>query len=163
MFLNGQKKHFLLSFFNGLKYTFPSSHIPKFRYVKNKAFNFKSKKHIPNFIVFYTIFGFSKPLFVVSPSVELTSGFHLSTLLFLQAIQERHENALLKSEMDKLREENKAMREIAKNKAGCPNCGATDVGSGDHTALTTTEQLRIKNAKLKAEVCSLNYLKNLSG
>jgi len=69
----------------------------------------------------------------------------------LQAIQERHENSLLKSEMDKLREDNKSMRETI-NKACCPNCG-TATTSRD-AALTSTEeqQLRIENAKLKAEV-----------
>ena len=67
-----------------------------------------------------------------------------------QAIQERHENSLLKGEMEKLRDENKAMRE-AINKACCPNCG-TATTSRD-TAMTTEEQqLRIENAKLKAEV-----------
>ncbi|XP_038904725.1 homeobox-leucine zipper protein GLABRA 2-like [Benincasa hispida] len=69
----------------------------------------------------------------------------------IKAIQERHENTLLKAEMEKLREENKAMREISKKKVGCANCGISDAGE-DHVALTTTEQLRIKNAKLKAEV-----------
>ncbi|XP_061948112.1 homeobox-leucine zipper protein GLABRA 2-like isoform X2 [Populus nigra] len=69
----------------------------------------------------------------------------------IKAIQERHENSLLKSEMDKLREDNKSMRETI-NKACCPNCG-TATTSRD-AALTSTEeqQLRIENAKLKAEV-----------
>lgn len=69
----------------------------------------------------------------------------------MQAIQKRHENTLLKVEMEKLRDENKGMREISKRKLGCPNCGTTDAG-GDDVASTTTEQLRIKNAKLKVEV-----------
>lgn len=72
-----------------------------------------------------------------------------------QAIQERHENTLLKAEMEKLREENKAMREISKKKIGCPNCGTADA-TQDDLVFTTTEQLRIKNAKLKAEVKKLN-------
>ncbi|KAL9387801.1 hypothetical protein Peur_020925 [Populus x canadensis] len=68
----------------------------------------------------------------------------------IKAIQERHENSLLKTEMDKLREENKTMRETI-NKACCPNCGTATTSRG--TALTTEEQqLRIENAKLKAEV-----------
>ncbi|XP_044497443.1 homeobox-leucine zipper protein GLABRA 2-like [Mangifera indica] len=68
----------------------------------------------------------------------------------IKAIQERHENSLLKGEMDKLRDENKAMRE-AISKACCPNCG-TPTTSRD-TAMTTEEQqLRIENAKLKVEV-----------
>ncbi|KAA0050790.1 multicellular trichome development class IV homeodomain-leucine zipper transcription factor [Cucumis melo var. makuwa] len=69
----------------------------------------------------------------------------------IKAIQERHENTLLKAEMEKLREENKAMREISKKKIGCPNCGTADA-TQDDIVFTTTEQLRIKNAKLKAEV-----------
>jgi homeobox-leucine zipper protein len=73
-------------------------------------------------------------------------------VVMLQAIQERHENSLLKTEMDKLREENKTMRETI-NKACCPNCGTATTSRG--TALTTEEQqLRIENAKLKAEVIS---------
>ncbi|XP_021654904.2 LOW QUALITY PROTEIN: homeobox-leucine zipper protein GLABRA 2 [Hevea brasiliensis] len=68
----------------------------------------------------------------------------------IKAIQERHENSLLKTEMEKLREENKAMRETI-NKACCPNCGMATTTR--ETSLTTEEQhLRIENAKLKAEV-----------
>ncbi|KAJ6415962.1 hypothetical protein OIU84_004704 [Salix udensis] len=68
----------------------------------------------------------------------------------IKAIQERHENSLLKTEMDKLREENKTMRETI-NKACCPNCGTATTSRG--TSLTTEEQqLRIENTKLKAEV-----------
>ncbi|KAI9161837.1 hypothetical protein LWI28_021188 [Acer negundo] len=40
----------------------------------------------------------------------------------IKAIQERHENSLLKTEMEKLRDDNKAMRETI-NKSCCPNCG----------------------------------------
>ncbi|XP_010521515.1 PREDICTED: homeobox-leucine zipper protein GLABRA 2 [Tarenaya hassleriana] len=65
----------------------------------------------------------------------------------IKAIQERHENSLLKSELEKLRDENKAMREsIAK--ACCPNCGlpsSTSTAPDDH-------HLRLEYAKLKAEV-----------
>ncbi|XP_030525233.1 homeobox-leucine zipper protein GLABRA 2 [Rhodamnia argentea] len=68
----------------------------------------------------------------------------------LKAIQERHENSLLKAEMEKLREENKAMRETIQ-KSCCPNCGSATTSRD--TALTTQEQqLRIENARLKAEV-----------
>ncbi|KAK8608450.1 hypothetical protein V6N13_023873 [Hibiscus sabdariffa] len=60
----------------------------------------------------------------------------------IKAIQERHENSLLKQELEKLREDNKAMR-AAINKDSCFNCGC----------ITTGEQrLCIENAKLKAEV-----------
>ncbi|KAK6914877.1 Homeobox domain [Dillenia turbinata] len=68
----------------------------------------------------------------------------------IKAIQERHENSLLKSEMEKLREENKAMRETIK-KACCPNCGLATT-SRDATMTTEEQQLRIENARLKAEV-----------
>ncbi|KAG2729052.1 hypothetical protein I3843_01G227600 [Carya illinoinensis] len=68
----------------------------------------------------------------------------------IKAIQERHENSLLKSEMDKLRDENKAMREQI-NKACCPNCG-TATTSRDSSVTTEEQQLRIENARLKAEV-----------
>lgn len=68
----------------------------------------------------------------------------------MQAIQERHENSLLKSEMDKLREENKAMREQI-NKACCPNCG-TATTSQDPAVTAEEPQLKIENARLKAEV-----------
>ncbi|XP_042497129.1 homeobox-leucine zipper protein GLABRA 2-like [Macadamia integrifolia] len=68
----------------------------------------------------------------------------------IKAIQERHENSLLKSEIDKLREENRAMRETIK-KAICPNCGFA-TSSRDATITTEEQQLRIENARLKAEV-----------
>ncbi|XVF86637.1 hypothetical protein PTKIN_Ptkin18bG0058500 [Pterospermum kingtungense] len=68
----------------------------------------------------------------------------------IKAIQERHENSLLKQEMEKLRDENKAMRETIK-KACCPNCG-TATTTKDGSMTTEEQQLRIENAKLKAEV-----------
>lgn len=68
----------------------------------------------------------------------------------LQAIQERHENSLLKTEIDKLKEKNKSLREII-NKACCPNCGVPTT-SRDGAMPTEEQQLRIENAKLKAEV-----------
>ncbi|GKV16248.1 hypothetical protein SLEP1_g26917 [Rubroshorea leprosula] len=68
----------------------------------------------------------------------------------IKAIQERHENSLLKQELEKLRDENKAMRETI-NKACCPNCG-TATTSRDSALTTEEQQLRIENAKLKAEV-----------
>lgn len=75
-------------------------------------------------------------------------------LFALQAIQERHENSLLKAEIDKLREENKTMRETI-NKACCPNCG-TATTSRDSSITTEEQQLRIENAKLKVEVIHKN-------
>ncbi|KAM2016356.1 homeobox-leucine zipper protein GLABRA 2-like [Malus sylvestris] len=68
----------------------------------------------------------------------------------IKAIQERHENSLLKGEMEKLRDENKAMREQI-NKSCCPNCG-TATTSRDATLTTEEQQLRIENARLKSEV-----------
>ncbi|KAE7997460.1 hypothetical protein FH972_002096 [Carpinus fangiana] len=68
----------------------------------------------------------------------------------IKAIQERHENSLLKGEMEKLRDENKAMREQI-NKSCCPNCG-TATTSRDASVTTEEQQLRIENARLKAEV-----------
>ncbi|PIN13685.1 Transcription factor PHOX2/ARIX, contains HOX domain [Handroanthus impetiginosus] len=69
----------------------------------------------------------------------------------IKAIQERHENSLLKTEIDKLRDENKALRDSIK-KSSCPNCGFA-TSSKDSIAGTTEEQkLRIENSRLKAEV-----------
>lgn len=68
----------------------------------------------------------------------------------IKAIQERHENSLLKSEMDKLRDENKLLRETVK-KGTCPNCGFGS-SSKDAITLTDEQQLRVENAKLKAEI-----------
>ncbi|KAG4972557.1 hypothetical protein JHK84_038636 [Glycine max] len=68
----------------------------------------------------------------------------------IKAIQERHENSLLKSEIEKLKEKNKSLRETI-NKACCPNCGVPTT-SRDGVMPTEEQQLRIENAKLKAEV-----------
>uniref|UniRef100_A0A0R0IY35 Homeodomain/HOMEOBOX transcription factor n=1 Tax=Glycine max TaxID=3847 RepID=A0A0R0IY35_SOYBN len=68
----------------------------------------------------------------------------------IKAIQERHENSLLKTELDRLREENKAMRETI-NKSCCPNCGMV-TATIDASMSTEEKQLLIENAKLKAEV-----------
>lgn len=68
----------------------------------------------------------------------------------LQAIQERHENSLLKTEIEKLREKNKSLRETI-NKACCPNCGVPTTNR-DGAMPTEEQQLRIENVKLKAEV-----------
>ena len=58
----------------------------------------------------------------------------------LQAIQERHENSLLKTELDRLREENKAMRETI-NKSCCPNCGMV---TATIDASMSTEEKQLK-------------------
>ncbi|XP_061359335.1 homeobox-leucine zipper protein GLABRA 2-like [Gastrolobium bilobum] len=68
----------------------------------------------------------------------------------IKAIQERHENSLLKTEIDKLKEKNKTLRDTI-NRACCPNCGVATT-SRDGAMPTEEQQLRIENAKLKAEV-----------
>ncbi|URE41505.1 START [Musa troglodytarum] len=52
-------------------------------------------------------------------------------------IKERHENSLRKSEIEKLREENRTMRKKLK-KGCCPNCGYTTLSND--TTITTEEQ-----------------------
>ncbi|KAH7547268.1 hypothetical protein FEM48_Zijuj01G0291800 [Ziziphus jujuba var. spinosa] len=92
-------------------------------------------------------------LFKESPHPDEKQRQQLSKQLGLaprQAIQERHENSLLKTEMEKLRDDNKAMREQI-NKSCCPNCG-TATTSRDANMTTEEQQLRIENARLKAEV-----------
>lgn len=72
-----------------------------------------------------------------------------------QAIQERHENSLLKSEIEKLRDQNKELRETIKNNC-CPNCGFASSPAGKDPMVAGTggeQQLRIENARLRAEVC----------
>ncbi|KAA8540403.1 hypothetical protein F0562_024678 [Nyssa sinensis] len=68
----------------------------------------------------------------------------------IKTIQERHENSLLKTEMDKLRDENNNLRETIK-KSCCPNCGFA-TSSKDASGATEEQQLRIENARLKAEI-----------
>ncbi|KAI7752028.1 hypothetical protein M8C21_009209 [Ambrosia artemisiifolia] len=68
----------------------------------------------------------------------------------IKAIQERHENSLLKSELDKLGEENKLLRETIK-KGICTNCGFGS-SSKDVTSYVDEQQLRVENAKLRAEI-----------
>ncbi|KAJ0440783.1 putative transcription factor & lipid binding HD-SAD family [Helianthus annuus] len=69
----------------------------------------------------------------------------------IKAIQERHENSLLKSELDTLRDENKLLREMIK-KGTCSNCGSS---SKDATTNNEEQQLRVENAKLKAQIETL--------
>ena len=86
---------------------------------------------------------------------ETTSGIRINlmckvTMLVLQAIQERHENSLLRREMNRLREENKALREIVA-KGACLNCGVL-ASAKDSIIPSEFQQLRIENARLKSEV-----------
>ncbi|KAK1289930.1 Homeobox-leucine zipper protein GLABRA 2 [Acorus calamus] len=67
----------------------------------------------------------------------------------IKAIQERHENSLLKSEIEKLREENRNLRE-SKKKACCLSCGFS--GRGGPAMVAEEQQLKNENARLKIEV-----------
>uniref|UniRef100_A0A0V0IS60 Putative homeobox-leucine zipper protein GLABRA 2-like n=1 Tax=Solanum chacoense TaxID=4108 RepID=A0A0V0IS60_SOLCH len=69
----------------------------------------------------------------------------------IKAIQERHENSLLKAEIEKLREENKGLRGTSKNPS-CPNCGFASSSNNAPTLPAEEQQLRIENARLRAEV-----------
>ncbi|XP_050232565.1 homeobox-leucine zipper protein GLABRA 2 [Mercurialis annua] len=69
----------------------------------------------------------------------------------IKAIQERHENSLLKTEMEKLRDENKAMR-VTINRACCSNCGTATTSRDSSLTTDQEQQLRIENAKLKSEI-----------
>lgn len=71
--------------------------------------------------------------------------------MILQAIQERHENSLLKSEIEKLRNESKALRT---NNEGlsCLNCGFATTSKDPTTSTNEQQQLWIENSRLKAEV-----------
>ncbi|XP_060205755.1 homeobox-leucine zipper protein GLABRA 2-like [Lycium barbarum] len=69
----------------------------------------------------------------------------------IKAIQERHENSLLKAEIEKLREENKGLRETSKNPS-CPNCGFASSSNDAPVVPAEEQQLRIENARLRAEV-----------
>ncbi|XP_020227921.1 homeobox-leucine zipper protein GLABRA 2 [Cajanus cajan] len=67
----------------------------------------------------------------------------------IKTIQERHENSLLKTELESLRAENKSMRETINN-SSCPNCST--VTANLHGSMSTEKHLLIENAKLKIEV-----------
>ncbi|XP_047326322.1 homeobox-leucine zipper protein GLABRA 2-like [Impatiens glandulifera] len=62
----------------------------------------------------------------------------------IKAMQERHENSLLKTEMDKIKDDNKILRETLK-RACCQNCGFTNAAPED-------QHLHDENIQLKAEV-----------
>ncbi|XP_062180833.1 homeobox-leucine zipper protein ROC9 [Phragmites australis] len=71
----------------------------------------------------------------------------------IKAIQERHENSLLKSELEKLQEENRAMRELIRKSSDCPSCGVATSSDATAAAVVTGEQLlRLENTRLKAEM-----------
>lgn len=58
---------------------------------------------------------------------------------------------MLKNELDKLRDENKGLRETIQ-KASCPSCGFATSNGKDTSMATEEQQLRIENSRLKAEV-----------
>ncbi|KAL3824368.1 hypothetical protein ACJIZ3_020397 [Penstemon smallii] len=74
----------------------------------------------------------------------------------IKTVHERHENSLFKTEIEKLRDENKALRETNKS-SPCPKCGFS-TSSKDAITSTEDEQLRIENARLKAEVEKLRSI-----
>ncbi|KAL2928478.1 Homeobox-leucine zipper protein GLABRA 2 [Bienertia sinuspersici] len=69
----------------------------------------------------------------------------------IKAIQERHENSLLKAELEKLKEENKSIRENIQ-KSSCPNCGFATTSKDTTITADDHQQLKLENARLKAEV-----------
>ncbi|CAM8957307.1 unnamed protein product [Rhodiola kirilowii] len=71
----------------------------------------------------------------------------------IKAFQERHENSLLKSEIEKLRSENKLMRETI-HKNCCPSCGSSTSGVESNSP-TEEQYLRIENSRLKSEIKKL--------
>uniref|UniRef100_A0ACD5VKQ0 Uncharacterized protein n=1 Tax=Avena sativa TaxID=4498 RepID=A0ACD5VKQ0_AVESA len=72
----------------------------------------------------------------------------------IKAIQERHENSLLKSELENLQRENRAMRELARRPSRCATCDLAAASSHEAgSAASSQEQLlQLENARLKAEI-----------
>ncbi|KAE8718396.1 30S ribosomal protein S17 [Hibiscus syriacus] len=102
----------------------------------------KRKSHISSFAI-YTVFK-------ESPHPDEKQRQQLSKQLGLAPRQGKfwfqNRRTQIKEELEKPREENKAMR-AAVYEASCPNCGVEKT--------TEEQQLRIENAKLKAEVKKL--------
>ncbi|XP_071683573.1 homeobox-leucine zipper protein ROC9 [Lolium perenne] len=69
-------------------------------------------------------------------------------------IKERHEKSLLKSELENLQKEIRAMREQSKRPLHCTNCGVAAGSGGDFDAAVSNkeQQLQLENARLRAEV-----------
>ncbi|GLJ29671.1 hypothetical protein SUGI_0585120 [Cryptomeria japonica] len=70
----------------------------------------------------------------------------------LKATQERHENSLLRHEIEQLRAENMSLRESIRNPT-CSGCGGPAV-NGENTAIDE-QQLRTENERLKDELARL--------
>uniref|UniRef100_A0A0C9RPZ3 TSA: Wollemia nobilis Ref_Wollemi_Transcript_4242_2947 transcribed RNA sequence n=1 Tax=Wollemia nobilis TaxID=56998 RepID=A0A0C9RPZ3_9CONI len=68
----------------------------------------------------------------------------------LKATQERHENSLLRHEIEQLRAENMSLRESLRNPV-CSSCGGPTANGGE-TMATDEQQLRIENVRLKDEL-----------
>lgn len=66
----------------------------------------------------------------------------------IQAQHERADNCALRSENDKIRCQNIAMREALKNVV-CPSCGVPPMGEDSYF---DEQKLRMENAQLKEEV-----------
>ena len=66
-----------------------------------------------------------------------------------KAQQERHENAILKAENEKLRAENTRYREAFAHST-CPNCGSSATALGEMSF--DDQHLRIENSRLRDEV-----------
>ncbi|KAG8379968.1 hypothetical protein BUALT_Bualt07G0144700 [Buddleja alternifolia] len=111
-------------------------------------------------------------LFKESPHPDEKQRLHLSKQLGLhprqvkfwfqnrrtqiKAIQERHENSLLKNEIDKLRDENKVLRDNTKS-TSCPNCGFV-TSTKDTITASEDQNLITENNRLKAEVEKLKSI-----
>lgn len=68
-----------------------------------------------------------------------------------QVQHERADNSTLRSENDKIRCENIAMREALKNVI-CPSCGGPPVAAAADDSYFDEQKLRMENARLKEEV-----------
>ncbi|KAG7033934.1 Homeobox-leucine zipper protein PROTODERMAL FACTOR 2, partial [Cucurbita argyrosperma subsp. argyrosperma] len=67
-----------------------------------------------------------------------------------KAQQERHENAILKAENEKLRAENTRYREAFAHSTCCPNCGSSATALGEMSF--DDQHLRIENSRLRDEM-----------
>lgn len=104
------------------------------------------------FFLFFLIYMRITVTLITRGSSNLIS--HNTINLFDQATQERHENSLLKSELENLQKENRAMRQLTKGPSRCPSCGAAAASSDgfDAAAANQEQLLQLENAKLRDEV-----------
>lgn len=78
-------------------------------------------------------------------------------LPLVQTQHERADNCALRSENDKIRCENIAMREALRN-AICPTCGSTQEAEDSYF---DEQKLRMENARLKEEVMACAFIHTL--